>query len=56
MLSIQNSAIIAEELRYGDNRKTDEENLGFTYAVLDKYIRTGEIENKETKEIIDKKA
>lgn len=35
--------------------KTDEENLGFTYAVLDKYIRTGEIENKETKEIIDKK-
>ena len=35
--------------------KTDEENLGFTYAELDKYIRTGEIDNKETKEIIDRK-
>ena len=35
--------------------KTDEDNLGFTYAVLDKYIRTGEIENPETKEIIDRK-
>ncbi len=35
--------------------KTDEENLGFTYAELDKYIRTGEIENAQTKELIDKK-
>lgn len=35
--------------------KTDEDNLGFTYAELDKYIRTGEIENKETKALIDKK-
>ena len=35
--------------------KTDEDNLGFTYAELDKYIRTGEIENSETKEIIDRK-
>lgn len=35
--------------------KTDEDNLGFTYAVLDKYIRTGVCENKETKELIDKK-
>lgn len=33
--------------------KTDEENLGFTYAVLDKYIRTGEIENLEVKARID---
>lgn len=33
--------------------KTDEDNLGFTYAVLDKYIRTGEIEDKEIKEKID---
>ena len=33
--------------------KTDEENLGFTYAELDRYIRTGEIENAETREIID---
>lgn len=35
--------------------KTDEENLGFTYLELDRYIRTGEIENKNTKELIDKK-
>ena len=35
--------------------KTDEENLGFTYAELDVYIRTGEIEDKEKKEIIDRK-
>ena len=35
--------------------KTDEENLGFSYAVLDRYIRTGEIDDPETKEIIDRK-
>lgn len=35
--------------------KTDEENLGFTYAVLDKYIRTGVCEDEETKALIDKK-
>ena len=35
--------------------KTDEENLGFTYAELDVYIRTGVIEDKEKKEIIDRK-
>ncbi len=35
--------------------KSDEENLGFTYAELDKYIRTGEIEDKAKKEIIDRK-
>ena len=35
--------------------KTDEENLGFTYAELDMYIRTGEIEDKAKKEIIDRK-
>lgn len=33
--------------------KTDEDNLGFTYDVLDKYIRTGEIENKDIKAKID---
>ena len=33
--------------------KTDEDNLGFTYAELDKYIRTGEIENQATKARID---
>ena len=35
--------------------KTDEDNLGFTYAELDRYIRTGEIENLEHKALIDKK-
>ncbi len=34
--------------------KTDEDNLGFTYAELDKYIRTGEIENPVSKEKIDR--
>jgi NAD+ synthase len=33
--------------------KTDEENLGFSYAVLDKYIRTGEIEDDDLKQKID---
>ncbi len=33
--------------------KTDEDKLGFTYAVLDKYIREGVIENEETKKRID---
>ena len=33
--------------------KTDEDNLGFTYAVLDRYIRTGEIDDEETKKRID---
>lgn len=35
--------------------KTDEDNLGFTYAVLDRYIRTGEIDDLDKKAIIDKK-
>ena len=32
---------------------SDEDKLGFTYAVLDRYIRTGEIEDPATKERID---
>ena len=35
--------------------KTDEDNLGFTYAVLDRYIRTGEIDDPAIKDKIDKK-
>ena len=35
--------------------KTDEDNLGFTYAELDRYIRTGEIEDAEKKALIDRK-
>jgi len=34
---------------------TDEDNLGFTYAVLDRYIRTGEIDAPATKALIDRK-
>ena len=33
--------------------KTDEDNLGFTYAELDRYIRTGEIEDQAKKARID---
>ena len=33
--------------------KTDEENLGFTYEELDRYIRTGHIENQQNKARID---
>ena len=33
--------------------KTDEDNLGFTYAELDRYIRTGEIEDLDKKARID---
>lgn len=35
--------------------KSDEDNLGFTYAVLDRYIRTGICEDPETKAKIDHK-
>ena len=34
--------------------KTDEENLGFTYAELDRYIREGEIDDPAKKEKIDR--
>ena len=33
--------------------KTDEDNLGFTYDALDRYIRTGEIEDVDIKKKID---
>lgn len=38
----------------GMSFKSDEEKLGFTYEVLDKYIRTGEIDDLKIKEKIDK--
>ena len=34
--------------------KTDEENLGFLYSELDRYIRTGEIDDRQKKERIDR--
>ena len=39
----------------GLSGKTDEDNLGFTYDVLDKYIRTGVCEDEKTKALIDRK-
>lgn len=33
--------------------KSDEESLGFTYEVLDRYIRTGEIDDLDAKKKID---
>ena len=38
----------------GLSGKTDEDNLGFTYAVLDRYIRTGVCEDEATKTRIDR--
>lgn len=38
----------------GLSGKTDEDNLGFTYAVLDRYIRTGVCEDERTKARIDR--
>jgi len=39
----------------GLTNRTDEDNFGFTYEVLDKYIRTGECDDKKVKESIDLK-
>ena len=39
----------------GMTDKTDEDNLGFTYAALDEYIRTGVCEDPEVKEKIDRR-
>lgn len=39
----------------GLSGKTDEDNLGFTYAELDRYIRTGEIDDPAKKALIDRK-
>ena len=38
----------------GLSGKTDEDNMGFTYAALDKYIETGEIDDLAIKEKIDR--
>ena len=35
--------------------KSDEDNLGFTYAALDHYIRTGECPDAKVKDVIDDK-
>ena len=35
--------------------RTDEDNLGFTYAQLDRYIRTGDCENAQIRALIDRR-
>ena len=37
----------------GLNGKTDEENLGFSYEILDRYIRSGECDDPDIQEKID---
>lgn len=39
----------------GLSGKTDEDNLGFSYEVLDRYIRTGVIEDESVKKNIDER-
>ena len=39
----------------GLSGKTDEDNLGFSYEILDKYLREGTIEDLKIKKIIDHK-
>jgi len=48
-------ALIEKAPSDGLTNKTDEDNLGFTYKMLDRYIRTGEIDDLEKKALIDKK-
>lgn len=49
------SALVDKAPTDGLCGKTDEENLGFTYAELDRYIREGVIEDPEKKEMIDRR-
>lgn len=47
------SALVDKVPADGLSGQTDEDRLGFTYEVLDRYIRTGEIDDPETKKRID---
>lgn len=48
------SVLIEKVPSDGLSGMSDEDKLGFTYEVLDRYIRTGEIEDEATKEKIDR--
>lgn len=63
-LTVQEVKAIGRELNLPTNlvdktpadglcQKSDEDNLGFAYEVLDKYIREGLCDNRDTKERID---
>lgn len=65
-LTVQEVKAIGRELRLpevlvekapsdGLSGLTDEDNLGFTYAMLDRYLREGIIEDEEKKALIDRK-
>jgi NAD+ synthase len=47
------SVLIEKVPTDGLSGMSDEEKLGFTYEVLNRYIRTGEIDDPETKKRID---
>ena len=47
------SALVDKVPTDGLSGMSDEDKLGFTYEVLDRYIRTGEIDDPATKERID---
>ena len=47
------SALVDKVPTDGLSGMSDEDKLGFTYEVLDRYIRTGEIDDPVTKERID---
>ena len=47
------SVLIEKVPTDGLSGMSDEDKLGFTYEVLDRYIRTGEIDDPETKKRID---
>ena len=47
------AALIEKVPSDGLSGMSDEDKLGFTYEVLDRYIRTGEIDDPATKERID---
>lgn len=60
ILEIGKCLSLPEELIYktpidGLSGKTDEENLGFLYRDLDRYIREGVLEDAEVREKIDRK-
>ncbi len=59
MLQIGDALGVPKELVHKDpsdglSGMTDEDKLGFTYAALDKYIETGEMEDEELKKRIDR--
>lgn len=49
------SALVDKVPIDGLSGKTDEDNLGFTYAELDRYIRTGKIDDEAKRKLIDEK-